>query len=173
MCDYSIAVSCLCVALLRYGLRIFIKLKSSLFFMVQFRREWSIETFNMEQSFLPLWASQFTRLLGPLSFKTCDCFRKGVASESAVGILLFFTGEYWRGKERLDVTVFPAINAVQIFDVNLHCAEWVIVRKVMDCLLGLLLCPLFKAWEPWSLTQAIGETGTCLLTTEAGLLLTK
>lgn len=120
------------VALLRYRLRMSIRLRSSLLLMVQFRKEQSVETFNMEPNFFPLWASRFTRLLGPVSSRTCDCSQKKVFPVSLpIGIYWywFFTGAYWREKERLDVSISQAINAVQIFGVNLHSPESVMVRE--------------------------------------------
>lgn len=72
-----------------------IRLRSSLLLMVQFRKEQSVETFNMEPNFFPLWASRFTRLLGPLSSRTCDCSqKKGVSSEIAHWYLLVLV-LYW------------------------------------------------------------------------------
>lgn len=174
MCDNSMVVSYLHVALLRYRLRMSIKLRSSLLLMVQFRKEQSVETFNMKTNFFPLWASRFTRLLGPLSSRTCDCSQKKVFPVSLlIGICWywFFTGEYWREKERLDVSISQAINAVQIFGVNLRSPELVTVGRVTKCPWFLLLSPLIIAWVLCSLIQAFGQTGVCLLTAQPGLSL--
>lgn len=161
-------VSYLHVPLLSYRLRMCIRFRSSLLLMVQFKKEQSVETFNIEPNFLSLWASQFTRLLGSLSFRTCKCSQKKKSvSSQFVHQYLLFTGEYWREKERLDVSISQAMKAVQIFGVNLHSLGLVTVGKVSNCLLCLFMSPW--AWTLCSRIQALGQTDTCLLTAQAGL----
>lgn len=65
-----IPVSYLHIPLLRYRLRMWVNLWSSLLLVVLFRKEQSVATFNIDSNFFSLRASWFIRLLGPSSFRT-------------------------------------------------------------------------------------------------------
>lgn len=60
---------------------------------------------------------------------------------------LLFAGEYCRGEGRLDVTVCLPVSAVQIFGVNLLCAESVI----LEWWIASWACSPSLCWKPESL----------------------